>query len=117
MVILLSNQYEFLLFPGSEINCRQLPDRVDPPPHNFNSLSGAETKFGVLGFEFSILRQKLVIICATHSVSACKISVLHQKLVMICVTRAGANLGVLASKISVLPQKLVIFVPLVREQI
>ena len=38
----------------------------------------------------------------------CKISVLRQKLVIICATRAGGNLAVLAVKISVLRQKLVI---------
>ena len=42
-----------------------------------------EAKLGVLAFKISILRQKLVIICAT---------------------RAGANLGVLAFKIRVFCQ-------------
>ena len=48
---------------------------------------------------FSVLHQKLVIICATRAgailgVLAYKISVLRQKLVIICATRARANLGV-----------------------
>ena len=64
-----------------------MPLRVDPSPHNFNSLSRAGAKLGVL---------------------ACKISILRQKLVIICATRAGANLGVLVFKSSALRQKLVI---------
>ena len=58
-----------------------MPLRVDPSPHNFNSLSRARANFGFL---------------------ACKISVLSQKIVIICATRAGGNLGVLEAKISVL---------------
>ena len=54
---------------------------------------------------------------AILSVLAYKISILRQKLVIICATPAGANLGVLACKISVLRQNLVIIVPLVRDQI
>ena len=49
-------------------------------------------------------------------VLALKISVLRQKLVIICATRTGPNLGVLACKISVLRQNLSLFVPLVRDQ-
>ena len=46
--------------------------------------------------KISVLRQNLVIICATHAgakldVLAFKISGLRQKLVIICATRAGAN--------------------------
>ena len=54
---------------------------------------------------------------ANLGVLACKISVLRQKIVIICATRVGAILRVLACKISVLRQKLDIFMPLVREQI
>ena len=55
-----------------------------------------------------LLREQIYIL-------AFKIRVLRQKLVIICATRAGANLRVSEFKISVLRQKLVI-VPLVREQ-
>ena len=73
-------------------------------------LAGAN--LGVLAFKISILRQKLVIFCATCtrailSVLACKISALRQKLVITCATRARANSGILACKIGVLCQKLV----------
>ena len=50
-------------------------------PHSFNSLSCAGANLGVLAFKISVLRQKLVIICAT---------------------RAGAKFGILAFQISVL---------------
>ena len=51
---------------------------------------------GVLAFKIGVLRQKLVIICATRSgaklgVLEFKISVLSQKLVITFATRAGAN--------------------------
>ena len=50
-----------------------------------------------LAFKISVLRQKLVIICATRpgailGVLECKIRVLGQKLVIICATHAGSNL-------------------------
>ena len=64
-----------------------MPLRVDPSPHNFNSLSRAGANLGVL---------------------ECKISVLRQKLDIICATRAAANLGVLAFRFSDLRQKIVI---------
>ena len=50
-------------------------------------------------------------------VLASKISVLRQKLVINCATRVGANLGVLACKVSVLRKKLVIVRATAREQI
>ena len=53
---------------------------------------------------------------ANLGVLACKISVLRQKLVIICANRAAVNFGVLAFKISVLRQNMLVFVPLVREQ-
>ena len=61
----------------------------------------------VLVLWISVLRQKIVIICATRAGSnlgilTCKISVLRQKLVNICATRAGAIFDVLACRISVL---------------
>ena len=91
----------------------QLPERVDPTPHNFNSFSRAEPKLSVLAFKIRILCQKLVIICATCAevdlvVLAFKISSLRRKLFIICATRAEVNLGVLAFKISILRRKLVI---------
>ena len=50
-------------------------------------------------FTISVLRQRLVIICATRAgaylgVLALKISALRQKLVIICDTLSGANLRV-----------------------
>ena len=58
------------------------------------------------------MSQKLVIICAIPevnlSVLGFKIGILRQKLVIICATLAGVNLRVLAFKLSVLRQKLVI---------
>ena len=53
----------------------------------------------VLAFKISVLRQKVVIICATRA--GANLRVLPQKLVIICATRAGANLDVLACKLSV----------------
>ena len=55
-----------------------------------------EANLGVLACKIRVLRQKLVIICATRAgailgVLACKISVLLQKRVIICATRAGAK--------------------------
>ena len=83
-------------------------------PHSFNSISCAGANLGVLATKISVLRLKLVIICATRAganlgVLEAKISVWRPKLVIICVTRAGANLGAFAAKISVLRPKLVIF--------
>ena len=77
-----------------------MPLRVDPSPHNLNSLSRAGENLGVLGCKISVFRQKLVI-SATRAwtnfgVLACKIIVLRQKLVIICATRAGAILGLWA---------------------
>ena len=53
---------------------------------------------GVLAFNISILRQKLVIICATRvgaiqGALECKISVLRLKYVIICATRSGEILA------------------------
>ena len=61
-------------------------------PHSFNSLSCAEANVCVLEFKISVLRQKLIFICATRTGanlgnSAFKISVLRQELVIICATR------------------------------
>ena len=50
-------------------------------PHSFNSLSCAGANLGVLAFKISVLRQELVIVCAT---------------------RAGVNLGHLAFQINIL---------------
>ena len=50
-------------------------------------------------------------------VSEAKISILRQKLVIICATRAEANLGVSEAKISVLRQKLIIICATRAEQI
>ena len=50
------------------------------------------------------------------NVLARKISVLRLKLVIICATGAGENLGVLAFKTSVLRQNSSLFVPLAQEQ-
>ena len=66
-----------------------------------------ESKIRRLAFQISVLRQNLVIICASRAganlgVLAFKIRVLRQKLVIICATRAGANFRVLAFKVSVL---------------
>ena len=77
---------------------RQMPLKVDPSPHNFNSLSGAGANLGGLACKISVLRQKFVI-SATRagtilSVLACKISVLRHKLVIIYAIRAGVILGV-----------------------
>ena len=82
-----------------------MPLRVDPSPHNFNSLPRAGGNSGVLACKIGALNRKLVV-CATRAeanldVLACKISVLRQKLVIICVTRARANLGVFALKIRI----------------
>ena len=79
-------------------------------PQSVNSLSCAGEFFVVLAFKFSVLRQILIIICATRAgvklgVLAFKIRVLRQKCVIICATRAGAYLFVLAIKIRVLRQK------------
>ena len=49
-------------------------------PHSFNSLSCVGANLGILAFKISVLRQKLVIMCAT---------------------RAGEILSILAFKISV----------------
>ena len=67
-------------------------------PPSFNSISCAGANLGVLEAKISVLRQKLVIICATRAganlgILAAKISVFRPKLVIICATRAGANLG------------------------
>ena len=67
----------------------------------------------------SVLRQKLVINCATHAeanlgVLAFKTKVLRQKLFIICATRAGANLLVLTFKIRVLRKKIVIISTLLK---
>ena len=59
-------------------------------------LSRVRTISGVLACKISVLRQKLVIICATRvganlSDLDCKIIILRRKLVIISATRAGAN--------------------------
>ena len=55
--------------------------------------------FSVLAGKISVLREKLVIICASRA--GANFGVLRQQLVIICATRAGTNLGVLSCKISV----------------
>ena len=64
------------------------------------------TNLCALARKFSVLHQKIVIICATHigvslGVLDLKVSVLQQNLVIIQASRAGSKLIDLASKISV----------------
>ena len=59
----------------------------------------ARTNLSILAFNISVLRKKLVVICATRAganlgVLECKIRILCQKIFIICATCAGANFGV-----------------------
>ena len=56
----------------------------------------------ILAFKISVLRKKVVIICANCA------GAIFSVLVIICATRAGENCGILACKSSVLRQKCVI---------